>query len=69
MTMTETTDCDLCDNERVTDDNPDRTERAPWSFWSNLKPPSDMAVRVGMVKPIPCAECQTTVKALEGETP
>ncbi len=62
MNHIEATECGTCDNERVTDDNPDETERAPWSFWTNLQPPSDMAVRLGMVKPIPCYECQTTTE-------
>ncbi|MGP9682043.1 hypothetical protein [Brachybacterium sp. AOP3-A1-3] len=50
--------CHHCNDEKVTDDNDDITERVPWSFWQKLTPPSDMAVRMGMVKPIPCAHCQ-----------
>lgn len=52
--------CMSCDGEKVTDDNPDLTERAPWSFWQNLTPPSDMAVRLGWVKPMPCESCSGT---------
>lgn len=53
------TTCDICDGEKVTDNNDDRAERAPWSFWQELTPPSDMAVRLGLVKPVPCYACQT----------
>lgn len=50
-------DCHVCDDEGFTDGNQDLSERAPWSFWAGLKPPSDLAVRLGMVKRVPCYEC------------
>ena len=51
--------CTACEGEKVTDNNEDVTERAPWSFWQGLTPPSDMGVRLGLVKPVPCHRCQT----------
>lgn len=29
----------------------------PWLMWSTLPPGSDLAVRMGVVKPIPCPAC------------
>lgn len=29
----------------------------PWSAWADLPPGSDLAVRAGLVKPVPCPEC------------
>jgi len=31
-----------------------------WTFWEELPPGSDIAVRLGIVKPIPCPECNGT---------
>lgn len=43
--------CALCwDCGQIADDD----ERSPWVIWSDLKPPANMAVVMGMVKPIPC---------------
>lgn len=28
-----------------------------WTHWENLPPGSDLAVKVGLVKPIPCPRC------------
>jgi hypothetical protein len=35
-------------------------EGAPWSFWMSLPPGLDLAVRAGIVKPIPCPDCGGT---------
>lgn len=48
--------CPACNDEKVTDNTPDR---APWSFWTSLPPGADLAVHMGLVKPIPCEHCQT----------
>lgn len=32
----------------------------PWTMWEQLPPGSDLAVRIGMVKPITCDECNGT---------
>ena len=53
--------CTLCNGERYTDDNEDTDERAPWSFWEALTPPSDMAVRLGLVHRVPCVRCSEAV--------
>lgn len=52
--------CRSCDGEGRTDSNPDISERAPWSFWTNLPPGSDLAVRLGLVRPMKCANCNGT---------
>ena len=54
--------CMTCGGEGRTDGNPDVAERAPWSFWENLPAGSDLAVRFGLVKPVPCANCDGTGK-------
>ena len=35
-------------------------EGEPWSAWADLPPGADLAVRAGIVKPIPCPECNGT---------
>lgn len=37
-------------------------EGEPWTAWSHLPPGSDIAVRMGFVKPIPCPACGGTGK-------
>ena len=32
-------------------------EGEPWTAWASLPPGSDLAVQLGMVKPIPCPDC------------
>jgi hypothetical protein len=54
--------CGLCGGEGRTDSNADRSERAPWSFWETLPPGSDIAVRLGLVKPMDCSDCGGTGK-------
>lgn len=29
----------------------------PWTAWTSLPPGSDVAVMLGLVRPIPCPEC------------
>lgn len=38
----------------------DGEEGAPWWTWAQLPPPSNMAVVMGIVKPIPCPACNGT---------
>jgi hypothetical protein len=57
--------CMTCGDEGVTDSNPDVSERAPWSFWTSLPPGSDLAVRLGLVKPMDCTECYGAVTIIE----
>jgi hypothetical protein len=57
--------CYTCDGEGRTDSNQDIAERAPWSFWENLPPGSDLAVRLGLVKPMDCAKCNGTGQVTE----
>lgn len=33
---------------------------APWTFWQSLKPGEDIAVRMGLVRPLPCPVCEGT---------
>lgn len=58
--MSENTKCRSCDGEGRTDGNEDIYERAPWSFWENLPPGADLAVRLGLVKAIDCVHCGGT---------
>lgn len=32
-------------------------EGTPWAFWETLPPGSDLAVRMGLIWPIPCPQC------------
>lgn len=41
---------------------------APWTLWERLPPGSDLAVRLGMVRPIPCPECGGTGKSEVGKS-
>lgn len=47
--------CDGCGQIADSDDG------EPWTDWTSLPPPSDLAVRMGIVKPIPCPDCSGTV--------
>jgi hypothetical protein len=31
--------------------------REPWTAWSELPPGADLAVRLGMVRPVKCSRC------------
>lgn len=35
----------------------DTLEQEPWTAWESLPPGSDMAVRMGLVLPVPCPSC------------
>ncbi len=39
-------------------------DQNPWTYWQELPPGADFAVRTGLVRPIPCPNCGGT-----GETP
>jgi DnaJ-class molecular chaperone len=49
--------CWTCGGEGFTGSD---KEHAPWSFWENLPPGSDIAVRLGWVKKIECESCSGT---------
>jgi hypothetical protein len=46
--------CDGCGQIASSEDG------EPWTVWQNLPPGSDAAVRLGLVKPIPCPGCGGT---------
>ncbi len=49
--------CSKCNGEgRVADS----ADQEPWSAWATLPRGSDLAVRFGLVKPIPCPKCGGT---------
>jgi len=51
--------CDKCmDSGKIADDD----DGSPWPAWSELPPGSDLAVRMGLVKPIPCPKCSPAPK-------
>lgn len=45
----------------------DSDDREPWTMWQDLPPGSDLAVRLGIVRPVPCGHCSGTGKKLTGE--
>ena len=49
--------CYRCDGERSIGSG---TDPAPWSFWENLQPGADIAVRLGWVVKVPCTACEGT---------
>ncbi|WP_458317128.1 hypothetical protein [Mycolicibacterium brisbanense] len=53
------TDCQKCmgDGQIANDD-----EGSPWSAWANLPAGSDLAVRMGLVRPVECPDCNGTGK-------
>ena len=38
----------------------DGDEGGSWKHWAELPPPSNLAVQLGLVKPIECPRCQGT---------
>lgn len=47
--------CGKCQGEgRVANSD----DQEPWSVWANLRPGEDMAVRVGLVRPMACPRCK-----------
>lgn len=43
--------CDGCGQIADTEDG------EPWIAWTSLPPGSDLAVRLGQIRPIPCPDC------------
>ena len=35
-------------------------DESPWSLWEDLKPPANLAVVMGLVRPLPCPKCKGT---------
>ena len=56
--MSETMDkCQKCDGcGKIASDD----EQSPWSFWERLPPGAGAAVRMGLVVPLECPECNGT---------
>jgi hypothetical protein len=52
--------CDGCGQIASSDDG------EPWTMWLELPPGSDLAVRMGIVYPLPCPKCSATPEAIEG---
>ena len=55
--------CPTCEGcgQVATDD-----ERTPWWHWAALPFPSDLSVRLGLVRPETCPECGGTGKKSDG---
>lgn len=52
--------CERCDGcGKIADSD----EGEPWTAWENLPPGSDLAVQMGLVKPITCPKCGGTGEA------
>lgn len=49
--------CDGCGQVATSDD------AEPWTFWARLRPPSNLAVQLGLVRPVDCPECAGTGRA------
>ncbi|MFN3005124.1 hypothetical protein [Mycolicibacterium wolinskyi] len=56
-TFDPTKDCRKCvgDGQIANDD-----DGTPWSAWANLPPGADLAVRMGLVRPVQCPDCKGT---------
>ncbi len=48
------TKCRRCDGCGLIDDGDDGVA---WTEWTSLPPGADIAVKMGIVKPIPCPKC------------
>lgn len=49
--------CERCDGcGRVANSE----DAEPWTVWESMPPGSDLAVRLGLVRPVPCPECKGT---------
>ena len=56
--------CTRCNGEgQIANDD----EGAPWSMWATLPPGADLAVRMGLVKPIDCPDCKGTGQVEDGK--
>lgn len=49
--------CDRCDGCGQIACNEEGEKGEPWSAWEELPPGSDLAVKLGLVWPIPCPTC------------
>lgn len=53
----ETTTCARCAGcGQIANDD----EGTPWKYWAELPPPSNLAVQMGLVRPLPCPKCSQT---------
>jgi len=50
-------ECSMCAGCGQVADDDDGT---PWKYWADLPPGSDLAVRMGLVKPQTCPGCEGT---------
>jgi hypothetical protein len=60
-------DCDRCEGCGYVANSDDAE---PWTAWANLPMQSAIAVQMGLVKPVPCPECDGSGDAIatEGNT-
>lgn len=58
------TQCQACEDSGLVADTQDRE---PWPAWQKLPAEAQFAVRVGLVRPIPCPECLGKPTALDNE--
>lgn len=42
-------------------------DASPWTVWADMPPPSNIAMTMGLARPIPCPECGGTGKRTEKE--
>ena len=42
-------------------------DQESWKYWAELKPPENLAIQLGVVKPIQCPRCNGT--GIEPENP
>jgi hypothetical protein len=47
--------CQRCDGCGLLADD---DEKSPWKYWEELEPPANIAVTMGMVKPVICEKCE-----------
>lgn len=52
--MAECSTCAGCG--KIADDD----DKTPWKYWEELPPPSNAAVALGIVNPLPCPDCGGT---------
>jgi hypothetical protein len=52
--MPEQTDCGKCAGcGKIANDD----DETPWKYWEGIEPPSNIAVTLGIVRPVTCPEC------------
>ena len=60
--MTGFTKCEKCDGcGKVANTD----EQEPWTWWEDLPPGNDIAVWMGIVRPVECPECHGTGKTAQ----